>query len=154
MPQMAPNQPRNRMTRLAFAGALTLLAVAGTAAALPIGLSHGVSTPAGDAYASYADDAAGVCLSPSTPALPAVPAIPLPLPVQAPALPAASGAATVCADASPDGVSVDASADAAGLHAGAGAEADTSEQHESANGAIAAVKGFLGGLADSIRSWF
>ena len=160
MPHMARNNP-NRMSRLtAYAGlgALTLLAVAGMAAAIPIGLAQDLGTPAGTASASYSDYAANACISPATPALPAlpaVPAVPLPLPVALP-MPSVgdvSGAATVCADASPDGLSADIDADAMGHHVGTGADVDTSKEHEAAKGTANAVKGFFQDLAGALKFW-
>lgn len=153
------NTNARRMTRLLLVAGLSLVAVATTAAALPLSLSQGASTPVGSAYADYDDYAASTCISPATPslpALPAVPAVPLPVPVglPMPSVGQVSGAATVCADASPDGIHASASADAASLHAETGADADTSAQHDAAKGAAGAVKGFFQDLADKIGSWF
>ncbi len=155
MPANTTATNANRLTRRLLLAGTALLAIAGTALALPlpIGVDQSISTPAGS-YSAYTDgDAASACISPSTPSLPAVPAVPLPLPVALPAIDAPSGAATVCADASPDGVSADASADAAGMHAGTGADVDTSQQHESAKGAAEAVSGFFGSLAKALKFW-
>lgn len=151
-----------RMNRLAYVGlgALTLLAVASTAAALPLGFAHSVATPAGSASAEYGDYRAAACISPATPALPAlpaVPAVPVPLPIGVPALPSApalSGAAKVCADASPDGISADADANALGASAKTGADVDTSEQHKTVKQTAGGVLGFFEGLGSSIKSWF
>ena len=157
-------QPR-RMNRLAYLGlgALTLLAVAATASALPIGLGHQVDTPAGSVAASYDDHAANTCISPAVPALPPLPApslpalppLPVPLPVPAiPSVPAVSGAATVCADASTDGVSASVDADAMGASASTGADVDTSKQASAAKETAGGIKGFFEGLGASIKSWF
>ena len=160
MPHMARNNPNrmSRMTAYAGLGALTLLAVAGMASAIPLGLAQDLHTPAGSASASYADYAANACISPSTPALPAVPAVPavpLPLPVALPmpSVGQVSGAATVCADASPDGISASIDADAAGHHIGTGADVDTSKEHEAAKGAVGAVQGFFEGLYSALKFW-
>jgi hypothetical protein len=146
--------------RMIVLSGLALLAVAASAAALPLGLSHSVATPAGSVDASYDDYAANACISPATPALPAlpaVPAVPLPLPIGVPALPAAptiAGAGTVCADASENGVHASAVADAMGAHAETGADVDTSEQAKAVKGAANDGKGFLESLASKIASWF
>jgi hypothetical protein len=161
---MTTNQPR-RMNRLAYLGlgALTLLAVAATASALPLGLSQNVATPAGSVSADYSDYAASTCISPATPALPAlpavpaVPAVPVPLPIGVPALPSApavSGAATVCADASENGIHASAAADAMGAHAETGADVDTSEQAKTVKETAGGLKGFFEGLGSAIKGWF
>ena len=161
---MNTNTPR-RMNRLAYLGlgALTLLAVAATASALPLGLSQNVATPAGSVSADYSDYAARACISPATPALPAVPAVPavpalpVPLPIGVPAIPSApalSGAATVCADASENGFSASADANALGASASTGADVDTSEQAKTVKETAGGIKGFFEGLAGSIKSWF
>ncbi|MEK6976422.1 MAG: hypothetical protein AABY18_08795 [Candidatus Thermoplasmatota archaeon] len=153
------------MNRLAYLGlgALTLLAVAGTASALPLGLSHNVATPAGSVSADYADYAASTCIRPAVPALPAlpavpaVPALPVSLPIGIPALPSApavSGAATVCADASENGIHANAVADAMGAHAETGADVDTSEQAKTVKQTAGGIKGLLEDLGSAIQSLF
>lgn len=162
---MSTNKTPRRMNRLAYLGlgALTLLAVAATASALPLGLSHNVATPAGSVSAEASDHGAKACISPATPALPAlpavpaVPALPLPVPVAVPALPSApaiSGAATVCADASENGVHASADASALGASASTGADVDTSEQAKTVKQTAGGIKGLLEGIAGSIKSWF
>lgn len=159
---MSTNKTPRRMNRLAYLGlgALTLLAVAATASALPLGLSHNVATPAGSVSAEASDHGAKACISPATPALPAlpaVPALPLPVPVAVPALPSApaiSGAATVCADASENGVHASADANALGASASTGADVDTSEQAKTVKQTAGGIKGLLEGIAGSIKSWF
>ena len=159
---MTNNTTPRRMNRLAYLGlgALTLLAVAATASALPLGLSHSVATPAGSVAADYSDYAASTCISPAVPALPALPAVPtvpVPVPVGLPGIPSApaiSGAATVCADASENGLSASADANAMGASASTGADVDTSQQAKTAKETADGIKGFIGGLAGSIKSWF
>ena len=81
----------SRMTRMALVGLSALTLFAATAAALPLGLSHQVDTPAGSVAAAASEQGADTCIGasvPPLPALPAVPSIPLPLPVALPAVPA------------------------------------------------------------------
>jgi hypothetical protein len=72
---MTTTTPLNARRMIVLSG-LALLAVAASAAALPLGLSHSVSTPAGSVSADYNDYAASTCISPAVPALPALPAAP------------------------------------------------------------------------------
>lgn len=149
---MNTNNLARKMTFLALG---SMLAVAGTVAALPslpIGIDQRVDTPAGSIAAAADQNGANACIDAYTPALPALPA--LPVPVAVPAVPSVYGAADTCAKASLDGVSVDAGADAMGLKAGTGADLDTSEQHETVKQTAGGVQGFFQDLAGRIASWF
>lgn len=142
-----------RMTFLALA---SLVAVAGTASALPLalpGIDQRLDTPAGSVQASY-HESAHACIDARTPALPAVPVPALPVPVAVPAVPNVSGNAATCLDAGLDGVKADLDADAMGLKAGTGADVDTSKQHDTVKQTAGGLKGFLEGIASSIASWF
>lgn len=132
-----------------------VLAVAGTAMAIPLAIDQVVDTPAGRVAAQADEHGANTCIDARTPQLPALPAVPaLPVPVAVPAVPNVYGGARSCASASLDGVAIDADADAMGIAAGTGADLDTSEQHEQVKQTTGGLKGFLSGLAGRITSLF
>src|ERR1051326_4653111 len=111
---MTPNLPPARTStpriflhlgrRVALLCTLSLLAVAGVAAALPSlpDVSQGINTPLGSTTADLKDGALDVCSQNGAstamlPALPAVPALPVPVaPPSIPALPAAGIDAPAC----------------------------------------------------------
>lgn len=137
-----------------------LLAAAGTAVALPLGIQHSIDTPAGTAYAAADEQGADACLSnsvpqlPALPAVPSLPALPVPVPVAVPAVPDVYGSADTCAKAGLDGVSIDTGADAMGLHAGTDAGLDTSQEHQDVEETAGGALGFFQGIAHRIASWF
>lgn len=157
-PKSTTNMSTTLARKLTLLALGSLVAVAGTVAALPalpLGIQQDVQTPAGSISAAADQDGADACIDASTPALPSLPAVPaLPVPVAVPAVPNVYGAADTCAKASLDGVAIDANADAMGLKAGTGADLDTSEQHEQVKQTAGGVKGFFTGLADRITSLF
>lgn len=138
-----------KMTFLALG---SLLAVAGTALALPLGIDQNVATPIGALDAHADQDGASTCLDMASPALPAVPYVPLP--VATPAVPQVYAQGYTCADAGLDGINVATSTDAAGLQAEAGSQLDTSQQHDDAKGILGSVKGFFEDFGNSIASLF
>ena len=160
---MNMNTNTRRARNLTFAALGTLLAVAGSVAALPVALPFAidqrVDTPAGSIAAQADENHARACIDARTPAVPALPvpalpALPVPVPVAVPSVNSISGHAASCADAGLDGARIDADADAMGLKAGTGAGADTSEQADTVEHTAGGVMGFLGGIKDRVLSLF
>lgn len=152
-PHMSTND-RTLASKMTFLALGSLLAVAATATALPLGIDQHVATPAGSLSAAADERGANACIDAYAPKLPAVPVPALPLPVAVPAVPDVSAAADTCAKASLDGVAIDANADAMGVKAGTGADLDTSEQHETVKKTAGGAMGFIQGLAHRITSLF
>ena len=136
-----------------------LVAVAGAAAALPLGIDQRVTTPVGHIEAQADDQNARACIDARTPAVPALPVpalptLPVPVPVAIPSADQIRGGFASCADAGLDGVDAEFGADAMGLEARTGATADTSEQAKTVKQAAGGVMGLFESIKGRVLSLF